>query len=205
MRARRQHACHPDHLELGRPWPTPDLGVPRTSRQNPALVLEILGPPPNPPIDAPLARAIVRALGDIGIRPSRKERRADDYICGTLLGEGPGYQDFAAEHASLPGVHARVRRYLISRAATEDERRHLQRATQREFRLLKAIDHPGILKADDYRDDEYGAAIIFYHDPKAVRLDHFLAREAKRLTQDLRLALLRQIAEAVRYAHTRAA
>lgn len=162
-----------------------------------------LGPPPNPPIGAPLARALVGALAKLGIRPSRKERRVGDYICGALLGEGPGYQDFAAEHASLPGVHVRVRRYLIARAATEDERRRLQRVAQREFRLLKAIDHPGILRADDYRDDEYGAAILLHHDPKAIRLDHFLVRESKRLTPDLRLGLLRQIAEAVRYAHSR--
>jgi serine/threonine protein kinase len=167
---------------------------------------EHLDPAPRSPIDAAAGRALARAIDECGIRPSRKSRRVGDYVCGGLLAEGPGYQDFAAEHASLKGVHRRIRCYLSAAAASEDERERLRRAAQREFRSLHLLDHPGILKAHEYRDDETGPVIVFDHDPRYIRLDHHLAalsRGGKPPSADLKLEILRQSAEAVRYAHTR--
>jgi serine/threonine protein kinase len=40
-----------------------------------------------------------------------------------------------------------------------------------------------------------------YLDPNAVRFDHYLATHCHKLTTDQRLGLLRQIADAIRYAH----
>lgn len=165
-----------------------------------------LGPPPRTLLDAPTARAIGRALEEAGIRPSRKSRRVGDYTCGTLLADGPGYQDAAAEHASLKGVHARVRRYLVARAASEDERQRLRSAAQREYRILRSLDHAGILKALDYRDEDTGPTILFDRDPEATRLDHHLAtlaRDGKPLPLELKIHILREVADAVRYAHTK--
>ena len=48
---------------------------------------------------------------------------------------------------------------------------------------------------------EVGPAIVFEHDPKALRLDHFLAQRGDRLGIDVRLDVMRQIAEVVRFAH----
>ncbi len=42
---------------------------------------------------------------------------------------------------------------------------------------------------------------MFDHDPSAVRLDRFLATHREQLSLDQRLALLRQLAEAIAYAH----
>ena len=54
----------------------------------------------------------------------------------------------------------------------------------------------------DYKEHENGPALFFrYLDPHAVRFDQYLATDGHRLTADGRLGLLRQVADAIRYAH----
>ena len=79
----------------------------------------------------------------------------------------------------------------------------VRRAAAREFQILEGIRHPGILHADGYHDTERGPALVFARDPDALRLDHFILRHGARLDASLRLHLLREIAEAVHYAHGR--
>jgi serine/threonine protein kinase len=119
-----------------------------------------------------------------------------------LLGEGEGWQNFAAKHVSL-GVARRVRLYPFARAASPEERDRLGRMAIREFRVLEGIEHSGILKVLDFRDTELGPALVFEHDPSAQRLDHFLAEKLSTLPVEDRLALLRQLAEALGHAHSR--
>ena len=73
-------------------------------------------------IDIRIARALTQALEQAGIRPSQQARRVGDYVLGELLADGPGYQDWLAEHTTLAGVHGRVRQYLVAQAASEEER-----------------------------------------------------------------------------------
>jgi hypothetical protein len=55
----------------------------------------------------------------------------------------------------------------------------------------------------DYKDHENGPALLFrYLDPEADRFDHYLATNCHKLTTDQRLDILRQIAGAIRYAHS---
>ncbi len=77
----------------------------------------------------------------------------------------------------------------------------IERAALREFQLLETLQHPGILRAYNFTEHELGPALIFEHDPLAIRLDHFLAQQQDKLSIDTRLDLVRQIAEVVRYAH----
>ncbi len=53
----------------------------------------------------------------------------------------------------------------------------------------------------DYREAELGPALIFEHDPNAIRLDRFLSQRLAGLALDQRLALIRQIGEAMGHAH----
>ena len=77
-----------------------------------------------------------------------------------------------------------------------------KRAAAREFQIIQTLDHPGILPVLDYKEHENGPALLFrYLDPNAVRFDHYLATNGHKLTTDQRLDLLRQIADAIRYAH----
>jgi serine/threonine protein kinase len=152
-------------------------------------------------IDVSMARAIARAMEQAGIRRSQKARRVGDYQLGALIQDGPAFQDYKASHVALTNVNRRIRLYQIPRGAPAEVRRMIVRAAQREFQILEGLTHPGILRVVDYKDHEHGPALVFEHRPDAVRLDHFLAQQGARLSLGDRLGLLRQLAEAVKYAH----
>src|SRR5262249_34832964 len=111
-------------------------------------------------------------------------------------------QDRLAKHASFDNVFCRVRQYTVAQASSEEDRQRLQRAAAREFQIIQTLDHPGILPVLDYKEHELGPALLFrYLDPSAVRLGHFLATNGQKLATAQRLDMLRQIADAIRYAH----
>ncbi len=154
-------------------------------------------------VDSQQARAIARGLTEAGIRPSNKHRQVGDYRLGKLLSEGEGFQDWEAQHVSIDTVHRRVRIYTVATASSPDIRATRVRQARREFEILEGIDHPGILKVKDYKETELGPALIFDHDPKAVRLDHLLRDSGKDLSITQRLQLVRDIAETLKYAHSK--
>lgn len=154
-------------------------------------------------VDAQQARAIGRGLTEAGIRPSNKHRQVGDYRLGKLLSEGEGYQDWEAQHVSIDTVHRRVRIYTVATASSPEIRAGRVRQARREFEILEGIDHPGILKVKDYKETELGPALIFDHDPTALRLDHLLRDHAKDLSITQRLQLVRDIAETLKYAHSK--
>ena len=160
-----------------------------------------LKPKPGPFIDRPLAKVVSQAIQQAGIPNQHRQRRVSDYVLGRLLEEGPGYQDWEASHVQNVGGKRRVRLYLVWNEATADDRQMIERAARRDFQLTEALQHPGVLRALGYTEHEIGPAVVFEHDPNALRLDHFLAQRGDRLGADVRLDLLRQVAEVVRFAH----
>jgi serine/threonine protein kinase len=157
--------------------------------------------PPRHRIDRPIAKALTRAMEEAGIRQSQRARRVGDYRLDQLLSEGPTYQDWAATHVALERELARIRLYVVEPGASAEARASIVAAAKREYLILNGITHPGILKAKAYTEHERGPALVFEHTPGAQRLDHYLAERGDRLTVDARLDFLRQIAEAVRFAH----
>jgi serine/threonine protein kinase len=154
------------------------------------------------PIDIRVAKALSRAMEQAGVRPSQRSRRVGDYVLGDLIADGPGYQDRLAKHASFENVYCRVRQYTVALAALEDDRKRLQRAAAREFQIIQTLDHTGILPVLDYKEHENGPALLFrYLDAGAIRFDHYLATHGQALNTGQRLDMLRQIADAIRYAH----
>lgn len=155
-----------------------------------------------PYIDISVARRVAKALDDAGIRPSPRQRRVGDYVLQQLIEENPlfAYQDFQAEHPTTKATR-RVRLYTV---AGKDKVSHesVRRAALQEFQILESLDHPGILRAIDFTEHELGPAIIFRREQDEVRLDHFLHQRGNSLALDIRLNLTRQIADAVRYAHS---
>jgi serine/threonine protein kinase len=154
-----------------------------------------------PHIDVSVARRVAKALDEAGIRPSQRQRRVGDYVLQELIEENPlfAYQDFKAEHPTTKATR-RVRLYTVAgkeKAAHESVRR----AALQEFQILESIDHPGILRALDFSEHELGPAILFRREPDELRLDHYLRQRGTTLSLDTRLSLVRQIADAVRYAH----
>jgi Nuclease-related domain len=93
-------------------------------------------------VDRTRAREIVALIDGAGIRPSVAGR-----TIGQLLlypkpyAEGPGWQDYLAGHKIETTLVRRVRFYLTSKARVDDGD-VIQRAAEREFRLLQGIHHP---------------------------------------------------------------
>ena len=151
--------------------------------------------------DRPMVKAISRGLDQIGIRPTQRSRRVGDYELQNLIDEGPGYQDFTGKHVAIKDTVRRIRIYLVQAEADPDQRKILHRAAEREFRLLQTLEHPGVLRAMDFTTHELGPTIIFQHAASAIRLDHYLIQHKGQISDDIRLGLMRQIAETIRFAH----
>ena len=158
---------------------------------------------PGERIDASLSRAIARALADAGIRPTQRHRQVGDYILEELLNETDVFQDWSARHVHLEKRRRRIRIYPHALQSSETTRAERRAAAMREFRLLDGIEHPGIVRVEGFTEHERGPALIFAHEPDAERLDFFLQRRGAELDLRQRLALVRQIAETLQYAHSR--
>ena len=182
-----------------------DTGTGRDERPGivAALTRHSAGTPVRTRPDRPMAKAVSRAMQEAGIRPSQRARRVGDYRLDELLLEGPNYQDWTARHAAIESERARVRIYAVARSASDDERAACQRAARREYEILRDVRHEGILAAKGYTEHVLGPALVFEHRDGFRRFDHWLAERGATLDVDTRLHLLRQIAEAVHFAHAK--
>ena len=160
-------------------------------------------PPLRDCCDRPTGQAIAAALVEAGIKPLPSTRQVGDYVLGVGIDEGPGWQDYRGAHRAVENSVCRVRLYAVDTAASPEERNSLHRAAHREFQLLESLEHPGILRAKACTAHDLGPAVLFDHDPREIRLDHYLAQRGASLSLDRRLALIRQIAEAVQHAHAK--
>ncbi|MCG7962843.1 MAG: BREX system serine/threonine kinase PglW [Candidatus Thiodiazotropha taylori] len=152
-------------------------------------------------LDRPTSKMVSRALEEAGIKESQRARRVGLYELNELIDEADHFQDWLATHSET-GIRRRIRIYLTYGKPAE-EAETLQRAAKLEFRLLEGIEHPGILHAREYQQHDQGPALVFEHDPSAVRLDHYITGLGTNQRLDIldALSLIRQIAEAVRFAH----
>jgi serine/threonine protein kinase len=154
-------------------------------------------------VDRPASRALAQALDQAGVRASQRRRRVGDLELGDVIDEGRGYQDHVGVHPRFPRVQHRVRIYGISDLATDDQREQLARAARREYELLQPLAHPSIASPQQFAEHELGPALVFPRDPSERRLDQVLTMEGGKLELLDRIQLVRDLAEAVQYAHGR--
>lgn len=155
--------------------------------------------------DKPMGAALEKALEQAGIRPSQKHRTVGDYKLERVLRDGAGYQDWLATHKSLSDHKRLVRIYQVPPGASADERNQIQRAAKREFLLLESLRHDGIPQAYQFTEHTLGPALILEFEENAVRLDHFIAENHRKLNIEQRLNLIQQVAEIVQFAHRKTA
>ena len=149
---------------------------------------------------------VLRALEDMVrknvLRSASSIQKVGDYKLKELLDEGAGYQDWLAEHQSLKTQKRRIRLYLVHDQATKDERAQIQRAAEREARILENIQDPGILTYRDFISTDRGPGLIFDHHPDAIRLDQYLTNLGKQLDMYKAYEMLEKIVDATRQAHS---
>ncbi|MCC9307586.1 BREX system serine/threonine kinase PglW [Kitasatospora sp. RB6PN24] len=171
---------------------------------------DFLGLPPDRPerrITPEFSRhTLPQLLKTAGIRQSTAHLRYGDAwkLEPRPLDAGATWEDrLARRDDGLVEQEGRVRIYLVEAQAGEAVRKATARAARREYEVLQGINHRGIAEAVEIREHQGGPAILFRHRHTDLRLDHYLATYGGRLTPELRLDLVRQLAEAVRYAHNR--
>ncbi|MGH3439147.1 MAG: BREX system serine/threonine kinase PglW, partial [Sciscionella sp.] len=144
-------------------------------------------------------------LDKIGIRVSTAHLRfGDDWtLRPDKLDAGPTWEDRLAERKGIISEEGRVRIYLTAQQATEAQRESVERAARREYQVLQGINHRGIAQAVQIRDHQGGPAILFHHRATDDPLDSYLAVHGSGLPVEARLDMVRQLCEAVRYAHSR--
>ena len=169
----------------------------------PGIDVLLRGERPGVRMDREQARAIVRLIEAAGVRPAVADRTVGQLTLEPRpYAEGPGWQDYLARHQVQNDQVRRVRFYLATQAAPA-ERDMITRAAEREYRILQDIHHDGIVHAVDMVEHGYGPAVIFEHEESSVRLDRWIDEHRASLPPDRRLALVREFAEIMRYAHSR--
>ncbi|MGW0570962.1 protein kinase [Streptomyces tauricus] len=170
---------------------------------------DLLGKPPEREswrITPNTAQLLEQLMQKIGISHSSSRLRfGDDWkLEPRALDAGPGWEDrLAARDDGLVQEEGRVRIYLVEQMATEEARQAADRAARREYQVLQGITHRGVAQAVQIREHQGGPAILFRHRHSDLRLDAYLDAYGGRLTPEIRLDLVRQLAEALRYAHNR--
>src|SRR5690606_5936480 len=116
---------------------------------------------------------------------------------------GPSWQDYLATHTELRD-RARVRVYLRERGADEEARKSVDAAARREAAVLRRFRHPGAVQLEMFDPSGHtaGPALIFRYHPETLHLDDYLTRHGDLLDIEDRVALVRQLAETLRSAHS---
>lgn len=119
------------------------------------------------------------------------------------LDAGRTWEDRLAERSVPVKEEGRVRIYLTAQQSSTAQRQSVERAARREYQVLQGINHRGIAQAVQIAQHGDSPAILFRHRHSDLRLDSYLDLFGERLSTEARLDLVRQLAEAVQYAHQR--
>lgn len=175
-------------------------GVPRLSQwlaQAPTDARDI--------VDKTRAAQIVRLLKDAGFTAVPRTRMVGQYAVdrAQAADEGPSWRDVIAHHPSMPGQSKRIRLYDVPLDASTEQRARITRNAQREYMLTTLLKHPGVVAPQEFFDSDNGPALVFEHDPDAVPLRAWLDGDGAGADFETKLALIRQLAEVLAYAHAR--
>ena len=157
-------------------------------------------------VDRPGARTIVDLINSAGFEAPARVRMVAQYAVDQLspVSQGPTWVDVIAENPHLPGLRKRIRLFDVPRDASAERRAQIRRAAERELRLTTGLAHPGVVGPSDISQDEQGRpALVFDFDPKAQRLDEWLAANDDTLMPERRFEVIRRLGEIMQYAHNR--
>ena len=136
----------------------------------------------------------------------RRQREAGSWIIDEEpLGEGDGWQDWPAFHRVAKTERGRIRFYVTAPGAGREETARVRQLAEHEYRIMARLAHDALLRPKDLVDDELGTGLVYPADDRFERLDLWLADQAGGQARGVpvadQLAIVRQVAEAVGYAH----
>ena len=132
----------------------------------------------------------------------RRQREAGSWVIDEdPLGEGEGWQDWPAFHRVATTTRARIRFLVTPPGATSVTRAAVRRVAEHEYRIMSRLSHDGLLRPTDMVDGDLGVGLVYPFDERFQRLDLWLADQSEGIAVADQLSILRQVAEAVAYAH----
>ena len=156
------------------------------------------------PPQAEFFRALERLLKRVGIHRTKRSISVGPWrIVPQPYDQGPTWQDHHAHREDIDTAYRRIRIYLYERESDPETRDSIRHAARREFSAGQGVHHPGLLMPNDLLEHEMGPALVIEQERDALRLDHYLAQHGAQLDLPARIGLVRQLAEAVRYARDR--
>ncbi|MGN7158135.1 protein kinase domain-containing protein [Dietzia cercidiphylli] len=150
-------------------------------------------------VDEDISVIIALALKNLGIT-RRAEREAGSWIiAGEALATGEDWQERAATHRGTD-EHGRARIVSLRPGTPAHAKSAAHRRMAREYTLLSSLRHEYIVAPRDLVQDDDGNTVLIYPEtPGYVSLDLLVATQA--LSAEQQVAILRQVADALAYAH----
>ena len=146
-------------------------------------------------------RAMARAMDQLGMRRRSSSAQVGDYKLTRLIEENDRFQDWEAVHKRVDSDRKRVRIFTHTQKAADAERQERKDMALREYKLLNNVHHNGILSPITLTECEVGPALVYELKPDASRLVHFMESRLPDVGIGDRLEIVREIAEALQYAH----
>lgn len=161
----------------------------------------LLGPAKHKPISGKNSAILAALMQHIGVVQRRQREVGSWVINAEPLGDGDGWQDWPAFHRVATTDRYRIRFYMPKPGSSSAEQRQLERRIEHEHRLLSRLRHDSLLTPRDIIKDELGVGLVYEDDQRLTRLDLWLADYGETLALEQQLTLIRQVAEALNYAH----
>jgi serine/threonine protein kinase len=168
----------------------------------PGISERLLEPPtPHHSIGANRDDIIAALMARIGI-VQRRQREAGSWVIDEdPLGEGDGWQDWPAFHRVATTERGRIRFLVTPPGATATTRAKVRQVAEHEYQIMSRLASNRLLRPRDLVESDLGVGLVYSLDDRFQRLDLWLADHSSSLSAEEQLSLLRQVAEAVAYAH----
>lgn len=144
---------------------------------------------------------IADIMKDIGV-VARRQREAGSWIIDEdPLAEGDGWQDWPAFHRVATTDRGRIRFFVSTPGASKQDVDRRRTLAEHEFRVMSRLAHDALVRPKDIVDNDLGVGLVYEADERYQRLDLWLADQQSGVPVEHQLAVARQVAEAVGYAH----
>ena len=140
-------------------------------------------------------------MSQLGAVQQRRRTVGSWVIDGGPLAKGDGWQDWPALNQADETERVRIRFHSAPRGAPATVEAAGRRLAEHEYRIMRRLANDRLLRPRDIVKHELGIGLVYPFDERFQRLDLWLADQVGAISVADRLALVREVAETVAYAH----